>query len=56
MVLNKEQQEEFKKVSRPLMSFLSDNCYPHVKVIIDYCKAELLEGVLSFITEDYVKD
>ena len=54
MILNKEQREEFEKAVRPLMAFLGENCHPHVTVIVDNSRAELLEGCVNFITEDYI--
>ena len=56
MIFNEKQREEFEAAARPLMAFLSENCNPHVKAIVDYSRAELLEGVVSFVTEDYVLD
>ena len=56
MILNKEQQKEFEKASRPLMKFLGDNFHPHVKVIVGYSKSEFLEDITAFVTADYIKD
>jgi len=56
MILNKQQRKEFEKAARPLMVFLGDTCHPHVTVIVDCVSAELVEGVVMFRTEDYVKD
>ena len=55
-MLNEKQRKEFEEVSRPLMEFLSNNFHPHIKVTIDYSSVEILEGVYSFRTEDYIKD
>ena len=56
MILNEKQIKEFEIVSRPLMKFLSENFHPHVTVIVDYSRSEILEGSVSFVTEDYVLD
>ena len=56
MVFKEEERKEFEQATRPLMKWLSDNCHPHVCVIVDCSRAELNEGVVSFVTEDYVKD
>jgi len=56
MILDEKQKREFEEAVRPLMSFLGKNFHPHVTVTVDYARAYLLEGVNSFITEDYVKD
>ena len=39
-----------------MIAWLNEHCYPHVSVITDCTKAELLEGVNSFNTDDYIRD
>lgn len=56
MITTEKQREEFEKVTRPVIKFLNDNFYPHTKVIVDFTTAELVEGLCSFRTEDYLKD
>jgi hypothetical protein len=53
-----EQRNEFEKVARPVMKFLSNPkvFHPYVKVIIENGRAELVEGIVSFVTEDYILD
>lgn len=43
---------EFGKAVKPLMDYLSNNkvFHPHMKVIVDSCRAELMEGVTTFNT------
>ena len=54
MVLNEQQRKEFEDASRFLMEWLSKNCHPYVKVIVDYSRSEILEGINNFMTEDYI--
>ncbi len=56
MILTKEQQEEFKKASDELIKFLNSVGNPHVKVVVDPTRAELLSSSCSFINYDYVRD
>lgn len=56
MKLTEEQRKEFEKVTRPVIAFLNDNCYPHTHIVIDTSRAELSEGVCAFVTTDYIKD
>lgn len=56
MIFTEEQKKEFEKVSRPLIEFMNKNCHPHVSTIVDCTHAEILEGVCSFSTNDYIKD
>lgn len=46
----------FEEVCRPVMEWLAKNRNPHCKVIIDSGNAELVEGTVSFNTEDYIND
>jgi len=50
----KEKREEFEKLSRPLIKFLNENFHPHMTIIITPGSAEILEGVSSFSTDDYI--
>jgi hypothetical protein len=56
MILTKEQQKEFEEKARPLMEWMSENFDPHVKVIVDYSDAEILQSSMTFRTDDYVVD
>jgi len=56
MVLTKEQKAEFEKAARVMMEYLGKNFHPHVTVIIDNGRAEILEGSASFVSEDYIPD
>jgi len=57
MILNEEEKKKFEKVVRPVMKYLGQNKFhPHMKIIIDYGRAEFVEGKVSFVTEDYVLD
>lgn len=57
MILNPEQQEEFERVTRPVIKFINDNCHPDVSVIVTPINAELLEGICSTgEILDYLKD
>jgi hypothetical protein len=55
MILSKEQLEELKEVSQPLMKFLAKNFHPHVKVIVDSTDAEILEGSARVINDEFMK-
>lgn len=52
----KQRQEEFEKVVRPVIEFLCKNYHPHCTIIIDQANAELLEGEIILHTEDYIQD
>lgn len=48
--------EEFEALARPLIEWLNNNYHPHTSIRIDNTGAELCEGVMSFVTEDYLLD
>lgn len=57
MIANKQQQEEFEALTRPVIEWLNNNCNPHVSAIVTPTNAELLEGVCSTgEILDYLKD
>jgi hypothetical protein len=56
MILTVKQQEEFGKAAEPLMKFLNDNFNPHIVVIVNLTRAELFEGISSFMTDAFIKD
>jgi 2'-5' RNA ligase len=47
--------DEFEKAARPLMEYLAKNYHPHVTVLVDSVHAELVEGLATFRTEDYIE-
>jgi len=56
MVLTKEQIQEFEEAAKPLVKFLCENCHPHVTVIVEPTRAEILEGSVSVKIEEFIKD
>ena len=55
MKLTKDQIKEFETVTRPLIQFINNNGYPHITVIVDNTRAEIVEGIAVFVTQDYLK-
>ena len=56
MILSKEQRESFNEASKPLIKWMNERLHPHAYVIVDQTGSELVEGVVSFRTEEYLKD
>lgn len=46
----------FEEAAKPLIKWLAENVHPHHTVIVTSTSAELLEGSMSFQTEEYLKD
>ena len=57
VLLNEDERKEFEEAVRPLMKYLGQaKFHPHMKIIVDYGRAEFVEGVNTFVIEDYVLD
>lgn len=44
------------EISKPLIKWLNENCNPHMKLIIEYDRVELVSGECSFKNEEFIKD
>ena len=53
---NQEKIAGFDEAVRPVMKWLSENCHPHMKIIIESNSAELLEGQKTLVTDEFIKD
>ncbi len=56
MIFTEQQRKEFEEVVRPLIKFMNDNCHPHVTTVVTNARAELSEGIINFVTDEYIKD
>ena len=46
----------FEQAAKPLIQWLCKNMHPHCTVVVTPISAELLEGVMSTHTTEYLKD
>lgn len=46
----------FEQAVKPLMKWLCENTHPHTTVIVTGTSAELVEGIESVITNEFVVD
>lgn len=56
MILTTQQITELGEAAKPLMKFLCDNCHPHVRVIVEPNRVELLEGIASVHNDEFILD
>lgn len=56
MSISEEQRASFIEAANPLIKWLNDNIHPHAKVIVECDGAELVEGLLSHPTTEFIKD
>jgi len=52
----RKRAKDFERVVRPVIEWINENCHLHTKAIVDCTSGELVEGVIRFITEEYIKD
>lgn len=48
-------REEFEAIVRPVIEYINNNFHPHVKIIIENDRAEIVEGLINYLTDDYIK-
>ena len=56
MILTEEQNREFESNAKPLMKYLAENFHPHITIIVDCGRAEILEGSASIVTDEFIQD
>jgi len=56
MILTEEQRKEFEEIITPVIKFLCENFHPHVTIIVEPTRAEILEGSASVVTDKFIKD
>lgn len=54
--MDEEKRKRFEDAVRPAMKFLNEECHPHMTIIVEPTKAELVEGVTVLNTDEYIKD
>lgn len=50
------EDSSFEEAVRTLMAYLADNHHPHVKAVVTSTHAELVEGLASYSTYEFIKD
>jgi hypothetical protein len=46
----------FENAAVPMIKWLNENCDPHCIAIIDCGSAELKEGVVRIVNEEFIRD
>jgi len=52
--MSEEQEKEFKTMTLPLIKWLRENHHPHMKIILTCTEAELVEGCISIVDDEYI--
>ena len=51
-----EKNDSFDNCVKSVIKYLAENHHPHTKIIIENDKAELVEGIKSIVTDEYIVD
>lgn len=49
-----EEPKPFEEVVKPVMAWLARNKHPHTSIVIESNRAEMLEGVECFATDEFI--
>ena len=49
-------EKTFEEIVKPVIEWIAKNKHPHMIIIIDGVHAELLEGIESVVTDEFVPD
>ena len=56
MILTEIQRSNMKEAAKPLVKWLNENCNPHVRVIVGYDAAQVIEDITSVGIEEFIQD
>ena len=55
MILTTVQQQTMLDAAKPLIKWLNENCHPHCTAKVDQVSVELLEGIATNRTEEFLE-
>lgn len=56
MTLTKEQQQTMLDAAKPLIQWMNENCHPHCTAHVDCTTVELVEGIATNRTKEFLRD
>lgn len=56
MILTPQQFDTMLVATKPLIAWLNENCHPHCTAIVDQVSVELVEGIATNRTEEFLRD
>jgi hypothetical protein len=56
MAVTPEQQQQMLEAANPLIKWMAENVNPHCKAIVENNNVELLEGIATQGTDEFLKD
>lgn len=56
MTLTQQQQMNMLEAAKPLIEWMNLNCHPYCKTIVDLTRVELVEGIATNETLEFLRD
>jgi hypothetical protein len=56
MIITEEQSASMLEAAKPLIKWMNENCHPHCTALVDQMRIELVEGVATNATEEFLRD
>jgi len=56
MKTQEEKRKEFIELVTPVMKWMAENLHPHTKIIIEANSAELVEGEIAYVNNEFIVD
>ncbi len=51
-----QRHRDFESVVKPIIKYMAENYHPHTTLVINSTTAQVVEGVISTRTEEYLVD
>ena len=56
MAITEEQQLTMLEAAKPLIKWMNENCHPHCTALVDQMRIELVEGIATNATKEFLRD
>jgi len=56
MIITPEQFDLMLEAAKPLIKWMNENCHPHCTARVDQYRVELMEGIATNQTEEFLRD
>lgn len=56
MTITEEQQLTMLEAAKPLIKWMNENCHPNCTALVDQMRIELVEGIATNATEEFMRD
>ncbi len=56
MTITEEQQMSMLEAAKPLIKWMNENCHQHCTALVDQMRIELVEGIATNATKEFLRD